>query len=93
MFAEITCLRQVYQIEKHWVRSSMYSVKRACLFSGTTATGTQCTRFRRMPKNLSGTCVLSCVRLIATPWTVALPGASVREILQARILGWVAVSF
>ena len=34
---------------------------------------------------------LSRVRLFATPWTVALPGSSVRGVLQARILEWVAV--
>ena len=28
-----------------------------------------------------------------TPWTVAPPGSSVHGILQARILGWVAISF
>ena len=28
-----------------------------------------------------------------TPWTVSPPGSSVREILQARILEWVAIPF
>ena len=35
---------------------------------------------------------LSRVRL-ATPWTVALPGSSVRGVSEARILEWVAISF
>ena len=36
---------------------------------------------------------LSCVRLFATSWTVcSLPGSSVHEIFQARILEWVAIS-
>ena len=35
---------------------------------------------------------LSCVRLFGTPWTVAGRGSSVDGILQARILGWVAIS-
>ena len=35
----------------------------------------------------------SCVRLFATPWTVAPQGSSVHGILQARILEWVAISF
>ena len=35
-------------------------------------------------------CVLSCIRLFATPWTVA-KGSSVHGILQARILEWVAI--
>ena len=30
---------------------------------------------------------------LATPWTVALPGSSVHGILQARILGWIVISF
>ena len=29
---------------------------------------------------------LSRVRLLATPWTAALPGSSVHEIFQARVL-------
>ena len=33
----------------------------------------------------------SCVQLFETPWTV--PGSSVHGILQARILGWFAISF
>ena len=37
--------------------------------------------------------LLSRVQLFATPWTVALPGSSVRGIFQARILEWVAISF
>ena len=37
------------------------------------------------------TCVLSCVWLFATPWTVALPVSSVHGIFQARILESVAV--
>ena len=37
-------------------------------------------------------CVCSqLVRLFATPWTVSPPDSSVREILQARILEWVAM--
>ena len=35
---------------------------------------------------------LSCVQLFATAWT-STPGSSVRGILQARILEWVAISF
>ena len=35
--------------------------------------------------------VLSCVQLFATPWTV-VHQASLSEILQARILEWVAIS-
>ena len=38
--------------------------------------------------------VLSCfchVQLFVTPWTVAFPVFSVHEILQARILEWVAM--
>ena len=31
--------------------------------------------------------------ILATPWTGNLPGSSVRGILQARILEWVAISF
>ena len=37
--------------------------------------------------------MLSCfshVRLFVTPWTVSLPGSSVRGILQVRLLEWVA---
>ena len=47
------------------------------------------------PTNLSScvcVCALSCVRLFGTPWTIA-PGSSVRRILQARRLEWVAGSF
>ena len=39
-------------------------------------------------------CMLSCfsrAQLLATLWTIALPGSSVRGILQARILEWVAM--
>ena len=35
--------------------------------------------------------VLSHVRLLAAPWTVARQGFSIRGILQARILEWVAM--
>ena len=35
----------------------------------------------------------SCVRLFATPWTVVRQGSSVHNILQAKILEWVAISF
>ena len=41
---------------------------------------------------ISWVCVLSCVQLFATPWTVAPPGYSVHGVFQARILEWVAVS-
>ena len=34
---------------------------------------------------------LSCVRIFATPWTVAC--SSVHGIFQARILEWVAICF
>ena len=38
-------------------------------------------------------CMLSCVWLVATPWTVACPpGSSAYSIFQARILDWVAIS-
>ena len=38
--------------------------------------------------------LLSCVQLFATPPTdYSLPGSSVHGIFQARILGWVAISF
>ena len=43
---------------------------------------------------LQGACVLSRfsrVRLFATLWTAALQGSSVHEILQVRILEWVAI--
>ena len=39
-----------------------------------------------------GVVAKSCPTL-ATPWTGNLPGSSVRGILQARILEWVAISF
>ena len=35
----------------------------------------------------------SRVRLFATPWTSSLPGFSLRGILQASVLKWVAISF
>ena len=38
-------------------------------------------------------CVFRCVRLLATPWTVARQAPWSMGILQARTLGWVAVSF
>ena len=34
----------------------------------------------------------SCPTLV-TPWTIALPGSSVHGISQARLLGWVVISF
>ena len=37
-------------------------------------------------------CVLSHVPLFATPWTVALAGSSVHEIVKTRIVEWVAIS-
>ena len=41
----------------------------------------------------SVSCVLSRVRLFATPWTIApSPGSSIRVIFHARILEWVAIS-
>ena len=41
---------------------------------------------------ISGCCaVLSCVRLFATPWTVACQDPLSMGILQARILEWVAM--
>ena len=36
---------------------------------------------------------LSCVQLLATPWTVACKAPLSVEILQARILEWVAIYF
>ena len=36
---------------------------------------------------------LSQVQLFVTPWTVAPPGSSFHEILQPRVLEWVAISF
>ena len=36
-------------------------------------------------------CVLSCVWLFATPVDCSLPGSSVHEIFQARILEWIAI--
>ena len=35
----------------------------------------------------------SHVRFFATPWTVRLPGSSIHGIFQARVLGWIAISF
>ena len=35
--------------------------------------------------------MFTCVQLFVIPWTVGLPGSSVRGILQARILEWVAM--
>ena len=35
---------------------------------------------------------LSCVRLFAIPWTVARQVPLSMEVLQARILAWVAIS-
>ena len=42
---------------------------------------------------LCDVCVLSCVWLFVTPWTVVLPGLSVRGIFQTRIWEWVAISY
>ena len=37
---------------------------------------------------------LSCVQLLATPWTAcSLPGSSVHGIFQARVLEWGAIAF
>ena len=36
---------------------------------------------------------LSRVQLFEIPWTVVLPGSSIRGIFQARVLEWVAISF
>ena len=38
-------------------------------------------------------CVLSCVQLYVAPWTAAYPFPLSTEILQARILERVAISF
>ena len=49
----------------------------------------------RKGKQISGACVLShssCPTLCDT-MDCSLPGSSVHEILQARILEWVAISF
>ena len=51
---------------------------------------------RHLPgfRNNSVNTWLSCVRLFVTPWTACSPpGSSVRGILQARTLEWVAVPF
>ena len=37
--------------------------------------------------------LLSRVRLFATQWDYSLQNSSIRRILQARILEWVAISF
>ena len=37
--------------------------------------------------------LLSLVQLFCDPMDCSLPGSSVHEILQARILEWVAISF
>ena len=37
-------------------------------------------------------CMCAHVRLFANPWTCSLPGSSVHEISQARILKWVAIT-
>ena len=39
-----------------------------------------------------GMCMLSCVQLFVTPWTVACQAPLSMEILQAIILEWVAIS-
>ena len=36
---------------------------------------------------------LNRVRLLATPWTAALPGSSTHGIFQARVLEWGAIAF
>ena len=36
---------------------------------------------------------LSRVQLFEIPWTVVLPGSSIRGIFQARVLEWAATSF
>ena len=40
-------------------------------------------------------CVLSfsCVQLFVTPMDCSFPGSSIHEILQARILEWIAIPF
>ena len=38
-------------------------------------------------------CVLSCVQIFATPWTVAHQGALSMEFFMPRILEWVATSY
>ena len=39
-------------------------------------------------------CILSCVQFFVTPWTNSSPpGSSVRGIIQAKMLKWVAVSY
>ena len=50
------------------------------------------TRYCRFIFYISWVCVLSCVRLFATPRTLAPPGYSVHGVFQARILEWVAIS-
>ena len=44
------------------------------------------------PGGGGGLVAKSCLTLV-TPWTVSPPGSPVHEILQARILEWVAISF
>ena len=44
-------------------------------------------------RKVCGTCMISHVRLFATPWTVACQAPLSMDILQARILEWVAISF
>ena len=36
-------------------------------------------------------CLLMCVQLVVTPWTVALQAPLSMGILQARVLEWVAM--
>ena len=36
---------------------------------------------------------LSCVQVFANPMDCSLPGSSIHEIFQARVLEWVAISF
>ena len=52
--------------------------------------------YRAFSKITMHTCMLSHVRLFATPWAVAHqappPGSSIHGILQTRILEWVAIS-
>ena len=37
--------------------------------------------------------LFNCVRFFVTPWTVALPGSFVLEILQVKVLEWVAMLY
>ena len=43
-------------------------------------------------RKVCGTCMISHVRLFATPWTVACQAPLSMDILQARILEWVSIS-